>query len=343
MRYRPLLGLAAMAVAVGAGLFLVPSVGFAASASGDDGAGATPPLGEWRVGPVVNKDGAFVYCIAEARFINGDSLVIGRSPKDEFNLAVGMPEANLKKGAAWPVQVVVDGSVKRDRQAVAADPDMLVIANGADSDLYEAITHGTELAIVAPSDTVRFQLKGTGIALRDLRSCVERARDGQPVTPLGRLGGSSTPQLPPLLKELLNQAGFQKIDLLPSSSSVPPGYSNVSTLWRVGPVLSGISTSSALPGETLSSLSEAYVARLKPQCGDDFDVKWGEPENLPVASIRTGEVHCQRSSGAVHVALTFDLGRGGLLQVFFHEAPEEEAADKDRDAIAEVLRRLANP
>jgi hypothetical protein len=331
-----------MAVAVGAVLFLTPSVGFATSASEGDGAGATPPLGEWRVGPVVNKDGAFVYCIAEARFTNGTSLVIGRSPKDEFNLAVGMPEANLKKGAAWPVQVVVDGSVKRDRQAVAADPDMLVIANGADNDLYEAITHGTELTVVAPSDTIRFQLKGTGTALRDLRSCVERARDGQPVTPLGRLGGSSAPQLPPLLKELLNQAGFRKIDLLPLSS-VPPGHGNVSTLWRVGPVLSGIATSNKLPGDTLSSLSEAYVARLKPQCGDDFDVKWGEPENLPVASIRTSEIRCQRSSGAVHVALTFDLGRGGLLQVFFHEAPEEEAADKDRDAIAEVLRRLANP
>jgi hypothetical protein len=151
--------------------------------------------------------------------------------------------------------------------------------------------------------------------------------------------------LPPLLKELLNQAGFHKIELLPPSTA-PAGYPAVETLWRVAGVLNGISTSRKPPGETLNSLGNAYVAGMKPHCGDAFQVTWKEPETLPVASLRTAGVTCGRAGGGpVHVALTFDLGRGGLLQVFFHEAPvaEAAAADKDRDAIADVLRRLANP
>ena len=341
MTCRPLRICAAVAVAV---LASVSAIGTAAAAESSDAGDATAPMGDWRVGPVVNKDGAFIYCIAEARFANSDSLVVGRSPKDEFNLAVGMPEAHLARGTAWPVEVVVDGTVKRERQAVAADPDMLVIANGADNDLFEAITHGTTLAIVGPSDTVRFQLKGTGVAMRELRSCVDRARAGLPITPLGRVGGGGGLQLPPLLKELLNQAGFRKIDLL-SPSTTPPGYPTVDTLWRVGSVLSGISTSTRQPGDTLNSLGDAYAARLKAQCGADFQVTWGDIENFPVGSLRTAGMTCRRPSGVAHVALTFDLGRGGLLQVFFHEAPAAEAAaaDKDRDAIADVLRRLANP
>ncbi len=336
-----LFGVCAAALAA---LLLVMARGVAAPGADGGTPEVTAPVGDWRVGPVVNKDGAFVYCIAEARFANGDSLVIGRSPKDEFNLAVGIPEAHLTKGGAWQVQMTVDDGLKRDRQAVAADPDMLVIANGNDNDLYEAITHGSKLTISSPTDTIRFQLKGTGLALRELRSCVERARAGQPMTPLGRLSGGESPLLPPLLKELLNQAGFHKIDLL-APSATPPGYPTANTLWRVGSVLSGISTSTRLAGETLSSLGDAYLARLKPQCGDDFEVKWDEPETLAVASLRTAVVNCGRHAGPVHVALTFHLGRGGLLQVFFHEAPAAAAAaaDKDRSAIAEVLRRLGNP
>ncbi len=301
-------------------------------------------MGEWRVGAVVDKGGGFAYCVAESRYSNGQSLIIALNARDEFNLGLGMPSAHLTRGAGWKVQVVVDGTLKRDRQAVAPDPDMLVIANGHDRELYDALSRGSALAIVGPNDTVAFQLSGTAKALRDLRACADRARAGLPFTPLGKVD-SDHPQLPPLLKELLKQAGFKKIDLLPASA-VPPGYPTAETVWRIGPVISGINSVTAPPGDTITTLSDAYVTRLKGRCSGDFHVTWQAPESLPTASLRLAEATCTRpGSGAVRVALTFDLGRDGLLQSFFHEAPASDgvAAIRSRDAIADVLRRLSTP
>lgn len=305
----------------------------------DDKAAATAePSGDWRVGPVAGKDGGFAYCLAESRYDNGQTLIVTRSARDEFNVGLGVPGARLTKGSAWKVKLSVDGALSRERQAVAPDPDMLVIANGTDDRLFDALIHGDVLTIEGPSDTAAFRLKGAAKALRDLRGCVERARAGQPAKTLGRIGGDK-PDLPPLLRKLLAEAGFKKVGLLPVSAA-PPGHGVVDTVWRIGPVTSGLGESRGASNPSLSTLSEEALARLRPRCGADAEAKQGSTDTLPGGGFRTVTVTC----GGSHISLLFNLGRGGLFRSFFFEAPEAEAAeaDRQRDAIADVLKRLAN-
>jgi len=332
--FKSLLRLLAVAV------LAVPLAAAARSGSADDAPDErAAPLGGWRVGPVVTKDGAFAYCIAESKFDNGQSLVIARSRQGEINIGLGMPAAHLTKGSAWPVTVMVDDDFKRERQAVAADPDMLVIANGSDTRLFEALTHGGALAIRGPKDTIRFQLKGTGKAMPELKSCVDQGRGGKPAAPLGAVSGSSL-QLPPVLKQLLAEAGFKKIGLM-AASAAPVGLGPADYLWKAGGVTAGMAESRAERTRGLSDLADAVLERLRPRCAGGFTVREGESSNLPRGGFRSTEVACTAASGPTsHIAFLFELGRGGLFKQFFFEAPDSAAAARDRDAIAGVLKQV---
>ncbi|MEI8396228.1 MAG: hypothetical protein WCF85_15950 [Rhodospirillaceae bacterium] len=310
------------------------AVGMSTAARADE---PSAPVGEWRVGPVVTKAGTFAYCVAERRYNNGRTLIIARSPRDEVNIGIGMPGAKLAKGSAWRVKLSVDREVKRDRQAVAADPDLVNIANGSDERLFDALTTGEVFTIEGPSDTIAFQLGGTGKALREMRSCVEQTRSGQPSKPLGRLGESGAPQLQPLLARLLAEAGFKKIGVM-APAAAPPGYGPVDALWKVGAVTGGLVETRSERAESLSALSENVLVRLKERCGATYALTGHDPQTLPAGSFRTAEIAC----GKVSLALVFNLGHGGLFKTFFFEAPELAAAIHDRDAIADVLKRLAN-
>lgn len=315
----------------------VPLAAAARSGDGDPGERAAPLEG-WRVGPVVTKDGGFAYCIAESRFDNGQSLVIARSRRDEINIGLGMPAAHLTKGAAWPVTVTVDDDFRRERQAVAADPDMLVIANGTDSRLFEALTHGSLLTIRGPKDTIGFQLKGTNKAMSDLRSCVEQARSGKPAAPLGAVSASSL-QLPPVLKQLLAAAGFKKIGLM-AASAAPQGLGPADYLWKVESVTAGMAETRSERTRSLSDLADAALDRLRPRCSGGFAVREGESANLLRTSLRSTGVACTDASGAtLHIAFLFELGRGGLFKQFFFQAANADAAARDRDAVADVLKQ----
>ena len=309
-----------------------------ARADGEGATGAAAPLGDWRVGPVVTKDGAFAYCIAESRFDNGQSLVIARSRQGEINIGLGMPSAHLSKGAAWTVTVAVDDDFKRERQAVAADPDMLVIANGADSRLLDALTHGDKLTIRGPKDTIAFQLKNTNKAMPALKTCVEQARAGRPAAALGAVSASSL-QLPPVLKQLLAEAGFKKLGLM-TASAAPRGLGPADYLWKVETVTAGMAETRSERNRSLGELADAVLDRLRPRCARDFTVRESESANLPGGSFRSTEVACTTGSGATStIAFLFQLGRAGLFKQFFFEAPTAEAAKHDRDAVASVLKQ----
>lgn len=332
---------AAALAALALGCFPVSGAWAKADADGkaaNDKAGApAAPAGDWRVGPVMGADGRFIYCLAENGYDNGRALMVTRSSRDEFNIGLGLPGAHLAKGAAWRVKLAVDG-LKRDRQAVVAESGLLSIANGGDDRLYDALIHGEVLTIEGPSDSAAFQLKGVNKALGDLRGCVERARSGQSAKPLGRVGAGK-PELPPLLRKLLAEAGFKTVGL-PPASATPPGHGQVDNLWRIGPVTSGLGELQSEGAQSLPSLVEEALARLKARCGADAPVTQGRAETLPRGAYRTATVGC----GSTHVSLLFNLGRGGLFQAFFFEAPSRDAAaaDKQRDAVLEVLKRVDN-
>ncbi|MEI6560094.1 MAG: hypothetical protein WCO00_16985 [Rhodospirillaceae bacterium] len=311
----------------------------AAARSGDEkSVEPASPLGDWRIGPVVTKDGAFAYCMAESRFDNGWSLVIARSRQGALNIGLGMAAAHLIKGAAWPVTVIVDGSFKRDRQAVAADPDMLVIANKGDTELFQALVHGDTLAIRGPKDTISFQLRGTNRAMPALRTCVEQARAGKPANPLGSVAAGSL-QFPPALKRLLAEAGFKTVGLM-AASAAPQGLGPVDFLWKAAEVTAGMAESRTTLGAGLAGLGDAILERLRPRCAGGFTASESDATTLPGGSFRALEVACTTSAGTTsHIAFLFELGRGGLFKQFFFEAADAAAAARDRDMIAGVLKQ----
>ena len=331
---------------LGTASVLAVFVGLAGPKPGRAAAEPAAPAGGWRVGPVVASDGGFAYCVAEIRYATGQTLLISRNARDEFNIGLGLPGAHLPRRSAWSVTVRVDGDPSRTRQAVAAEAGMLVIANGADRVLFDAMTHGSTLTIDGPSDAIALQLSGSGKALPELKTCVDQARSGQTGKPLGRIGAGATgdiPALPPYLKKLLAEAGFKTIGLLPTTAA-PPGYGPIDAVWKVGAVIGGIGETPGDANRSLSSLSETVLAAVKARCTRDFQVQDGPPDSLPGGSFRTSDITCDGAAGSVHIALLFNLGSGGLFRLIFHEAPLADAAsaDKNRDAIADVLKRLAN-
>ncbi len=326
-----------LAAAIGAQFLLPPSPALARSES--DGSGELAALiGDWRVGPVVTKDGAFAYCIAEGRFDNGQSLVIARSRQGELNIGIAMSAAHLTRGASWPVTLVLGGDFKRQRQAVAADPNMLVVANGADEPLFQALSRDGSLKINGPHDAIGYQLSGTGKAMAGLKDCSERA-DSQPAAPLGSV--ASTPlQLPPALKRLLAEAGFKTIGLMPAAA-VPQGLGPADFVWKTDTVVAGMAEFRTEPGQGLSNLSGNALNQLREQrCSQGFSVTEGESANLPRGSFRSVTVACTSSAGIErHIAFLFEFGRTGLYKHFFFEAADPGAAIHDREAIARVLKQ----
>jgi hypothetical protein len=340
-RLLPALALAAAAVAA---VPVLPAAAAPAGAPAAAPADSKPaePVGEWLVGPVVDPKGEFLYCVSESRYNNGQSLVIGRSPREEINLAIGTNGGTLIQGQGSRVKISVDGELNRSRQAFATQPDLLVIANGPDRELVDALEHGKLLVIEGPKDSIGFVLKGTGKAMRDLRTCVAEARSGKPVKPLGRVEADGSPTtLPPRLRELLAEAGFKKVDLL-ALKAAPVGFENAQAVWRSGGVVAGVQEAPAEADKTLPGLSEALMLKLRTGCGAAYEPRWTDPEVLAEAALRLGSTPCLvPGKDKQHLSLLVFLTRNGLFTSFFFLAPDREAATRDRDAVAKVVRKAA--
>lgn len=149
---------------------------------------AVPPAGPlaqvsgWTGGPVKSKDGGFLYCVIEAEYETGHALIIARNSKGEINLGIGMPGVDLPVESGWKVEIRIDDLLERERAAVTPEPQMLVIPNGMDNDLYSALMRGRALQIRSNADRITFNLKGTRRALNELRNCADKGLAGQPIS-----------------------------------------------------------------------------------------------------------------------------------------------------------------
>ncbi|MBI1209769.1 MAG: hypothetical protein GC191_21120 [Azospirillum sp.] len=306
------------------------------AAAAKDAVGA--PVGEWQVGAVNDDKGKFSYCVTESRYDNGRNLVIGRNAAGELNIAIGMHEGNLTVGASWQVVLKVDDRLSRQRRAAAASKALLVIANGRDEDLFAALGTGHVLSLEGPADSVAFQLKGTGKTLRALKKCAEEQGQG---AARAQAGPAQAP-MPQALATILKLAGLEQVQAI-SLAGMPPAERPADVAWSLGPVFGGMLESSVSDGRALPALSEAYVKTLKVRCAGAFESKFEPVENLPTAALRTAVATCSDDKGRVHVSLLLYLTRSKLFTVFFHEAAAENKAEADRarDAIAAVIRKLA--
>lgn len=298
--------------------------------------------GEWRVGPVNALDGTFAYCVAENRFTSGHGLIIARNTPGELNIAVAIPGAQLPQDQRWDVKVQVDEAV-REKVAVAMQPDLLVVPQGKDEELFGLLQRGRQLTVLSATDRVAFQLKGTGKALADLKTCAEKAEPAptkkaakdKPQTP------SKTP-FPDALGEILAQAGLREVEPV-SFTDVPEEKRPADYAWRLGRVFGGVRERTVGDDATLAALTDEYVGTLKAKCPGKASATLSAAESLQGVEIRTGSVDCESKEESVHVALTFYLTASRLFTTFFHEGPAADAAtsDKARDNITTVIRRLA--
>ncbi|MBP2303167.1 hypothetical protein [Azospirillum picis] len=298
----------------------------------------------WDGGAAKRKDGSFAYCVVEGEFTSGHVLMIARSQKGETNIGVGIPGAGLPKDGEWPVTLEVDGKMKRERVAVAPQPDMLVVSNGKDEDLVTALMNGSELVVSSASDRIAFKLSGTKKVLGDLRTCVDKAGNVPPIrVAAGRPVDKSRPRLPEGLDSLLTAAGVHNAVPVPMDN-LPPERRPADVAWRVGPIVGGIRERAVDEDSKIEELSDSFAGAMKEKCEGTATVTLNPPEQAGPAWIRTGSVECAMEQGKLHVAMTFLLSQRRLFTVIFHEAGEADVAlaDKVRDNLAQVLRRAGN-
>ncbi|SMH60372.1 hypothetical protein [Azospirillum agricola] len=296
----------------------------------------------WEGGAAKDKDGKFAYCVIEGGFTSGHVLMIARSQKGETNIGIGIPGAQLPPGEKWPVKVEVDGKLKRERVAIAPQPDMLVVSNGKDEELVTALMNGKELVVASASDRIAFALKGTKKVLTDLKTCVDK---GGNVPPIKTSTGTKPPvppqaRLPEGLAGLLASAGVRDAELVPMDK-VPADQRPADVAWRFGPIVGGIRERVVGDGAKLDELSGAFAEAMKSRCEGTGTISLNASEQAGTVTLRTGAVDCAMPQGTLHVSLTFLLSQGRLFTVLFHEAgePDVALADKVRDNLAQVLRK----
>jgi hypothetical protein len=303
----------------------------------------------WEGGPSKGKNGDFAYCVVEGQYDTGHALMLARNGKGELNIGIGIPGAELPKDQQWPVDISVDGKVTRKRNAVAPQRDMLVIANGKDEELYDALMAGDALSVTSATDRIGFALKGTKKALADLRTCVEKRGEVPPFTPtvVSEKAKTDGPAgLPRSLLNLLNAAGLEEVEPV-GLGSMPPEKRPADFAWRYGPIFGGVKESTVKEGGRLTELSDAFTDSMKARCTGKSTVAVKEPEDLPGVSLRTGSVECVTDKGLLHVALLFylagDRPDDRLFTVIFHEAAEADRALADRatENLAKVIRSVA--
>ena len=296
----------------------------------------------WDGGAAKKKDGSFAYCVVEGEFTSGHVLMFARSPKGETNIGIGIPGADLPKGGEWPVTIEVDKKLKRERTAVASQPDMLVVSNGKDEDLINALMGGNELVVSSASDRIVFKLAGTKKVLGDLRTCVDKGGNVPPIkVAAGRPADKDRKnRLPEGLDSLLTAAGVHDAELVPMDN-VPQDRRPADVAWRFGPIVGGIRERAVGEGAKIDELSDSFADAMKQRCDGTPTVTLNQSEQAGAVSLRTGSVDCAMPQGKLHVTLNFLLSQRRLFTVIFHEAgePDVALADKVRDNLAQVLRR----
>ena len=340
-----------LALALGAAIGLssgIPSAALAQAQNNAPAKGAQltgAPIGDWRGGAVADPNGKFAYCVAENRFDNKLALVIARNPNGETNLAIGIPGAGMAKGTKFPMSVRVDETVKRSFTGIAVEPDLLVVSTGKDDELYEGMRKGSRLIMQGPTDTAIFQLRGTGKALGELKSCAQNGGGvigtPKPGAPNAQAGQKPPATLPETLRAILNAAGLRQAVPL-SLAGVPEDRRPADFAWKIGPVFGGVREARAPAEATFEALTTNYLDVLKQRCSGAFTATPAAIETLPRVTLRTANVTCTPAEGKINVSILFYKSQGDIFTVFFHEAADADVAlaNQARDGLAQVVRKL---
>ena len=342
-----------LALALGAAIGLssgLPSAALAQAQNNAPPKGAQltgAPIGDWRGGAVADPNGKFAYCVAENRFDNKLALVIARNPNGETNLAIGIPGAGMAKGTKFPMSVRVDETVKRNFTGIAVEPDLLVVSTGKDDELYEGMRKGSRLIMQGPTDTAIFQLRGTGKALGELKTCAQNgggtvgaAKPGAPNAQGGQKPVAVT--LPETLRAILNAAGLASRRFPCRSPACPKTAARPTSPGGSAPCSAASAKRGLPPKPRFESLTTNYLDVLKQRCSGAFTATPAAIETLPRVTLRTANVSCTPPEGKINVSILFYKSQGDIFTVFFHEASDADVAlaNQARDGLTQVVRKL---
>jgi hypothetical protein len=302
--------------------------------------GPASPVAPWRVVPIKSDKGVFAYCIAESVYSSGHGLIVARTQAGDINVAVGVPGAKFPKDQQWTVRLSIDSNLRRDRAAMAAQPDLLVVANGRDDELYNQLKSGNQLVVESAADRIVFLLQGTGKALTDLKTCADKAGN-VPIPPEPAMAGGGKEAFPPTLTGLLEAAGLKGFQPIPQDKK--PEERAAAFRWHFGPLEGGLVEAQVQENATLEDISTSWTDSIKQTCKGKSETKMDPVEDLKVVTLRTGVIDCETEGHAIHFSFVSYLPGSHLFTVFFHKAVdgEKDKADLVRNNIATVLREAA--
>ncbi len=310
-------------------------------------AAAPPPLASpaapWTVLAVRDTSDAFVFCRAEIK--DNDSpltLAIALSAADEVNIGITVPNANYTLREGYDVKLAIDNTWSRAVTAETVLTDMLLVRLGKAPDFLAAVAKGKELRLQGDADATIFALPNSKKTMEQLRTCVKAsavpapADDLQPVT------------LPEGLSALLQQA---QLKVQPIAVPPVPGRM-VDHAWRVtfdGAVVDGgfIERKATVASDVAAGLQTQATNQLAlyaKQCRGKAQTQTDKVDSQNGIAWQTAVITCAAGDKTEVGAFLFYQTDTGIFATVIHRAPNSKNAVKARNAVADVVKRLAeNP
>ena len=310
---------------------------------------AAEPSGDWQIRQVRQKSGSFGYCLAEARYKNGLTLSIALSPLEEINIGVMVPKAGFTPNDHYKMRLEIDDTTRRDTEAFTGAPDLLLVAEGKDGKLFDALAAGHRLGLYGPEDSSVFTLKGNDKALADLRQCVAEGKSNWKPSGDEKLKAA----FPDTLASLLIEAGLGNVEPLPPATLEEEASRPTDYAWKIGPVTGGVRERQVdLKDVNLDKASTMYVKSFKEHCPGAFTSHLNKAEKLTGIEVRSGYVMCQQSPDQkgksagqrVYVSTLYYMTDTGLFTLFMHESLDKDKskAEAATNAILAVVRKIAS-
>jgi hypothetical protein len=165
---------------------------------------ATPPAaatnftnGVWHGGPVTDNDGRAQACAMFASVGGGMELFFRLSSNFDFSLGLVNRRWNFSENALMPMSYRIDGGAQVQVQARATRSDTILIEVSDRESIFQAFRHGLWLYLATQGANARFSLKGTSVALEQLRTCATTLAAANPQEPQPAPPAPPPPAPPP--------------------------------------------------------------------------------------------------------------------------------------------------
>lgn len=295
--------------------------------------------GAWQVGMVRNPKQEFNYCLMRGKYDNDLTLSIALSSRQEINIGVDLPGADLKRDDKYEMLVTIDNIYQKGAAALAGEKELIITPMGPDEKLMAALKKGKVLTLTGREDRARFALKGTSQGLKELKTCVD-VGTGKIKEPPQSAEKVKPGEFPAGLKQLLENAKLKNLEIVPVKDLQK---SPVDFAWRTENIVGGMRERKVPADTTIEKMSDLVEKGYKDQCNGIFTPSFGAIEELPGIKLRTVGISCQMAGRNAYISLLIYLTDTNLFTLFMHESDMDSKAKADgaRDSIAALIRNLA--